>query len=146
MSVTARNAGIHDASSNTLSVYLSEDSDVDTSDSNIANINIADIEGGGIFSDEVQLTAPLIAKTYYYAVRISSETTEYSTNNNWSSTMRLNVGSPDIELSVPTADITTPYQGVLLICRLPPPIQGKDKLIMLALFYSPLEILMLPPR
>ena len=109
--VTASNVSAVTASNNTLSVYLSDDTNVDSSDSNIMNMDIADIEDNGIFREEVQLTTPLTAKEYYYVVRISTETPESITSNNWSRPLRVNVVSPYNKLSIPIADTTTPSPG-----------------------------------
>ena len=97
LSVTVQNPGNGPAPSTTLRYYLSDDSQVTTSDTQLDVDPLRQLPAFTGTTVSVELTAPSQAGTYYYGACIDPVPGESDTQNNCSSTLRVDVVTyPDL--------------------------------------------------
>ena len=107
LSATVWNDGDEDAPSDTLRYYLSADTIISSSDTEVGTDDVEGLDGGASLVESVNLTAPATAGTYYYGACVDAPYEDDRTNN-CSSAVQIDVtlGSPDLRVD----SITTPQE------------------------------------
>ena len=94
LSATVRNDGEGRASSTTLRYYRSPDSTISSSDTEVGTDRVSALEANRTSEESIQLTAPSSPGTYYYGVCVDDVSSESSTRNNCSRSVRITVAAP----------------------------------------------------
>ena len=107
---TVRNRGTLAAAATTLRYYRSPDRTISTSDTQVGTAAVSALSSAGTSTEEITLTAPLTAGTYYYGACIDSVSGESDTQNNCSTGGRVTVREPlpDLVVESPSVSDTTP--------------------------------------
>ena len=97
LSATVSNAGDETAPPDTLRYYLSADTIISSSDTEVGTDPVTRLTAGASSTESVNLTAPSTAGTYYYGACVDA-VYEDDTTNNCSSAVQVDVtlGSPDL--------------------------------------------------
>ena len=107
LSATVRNQGDHTSAATTLRYYLSTDSTISTSDTEVGTDAVSSLGPSGTDSETIGLTAPVNAGTYYYGACVDFVSDESNTQNNCSGSIQVTVTgttetSPDLVLESPS--------------------------------------------
>ena len=116
-SVQVRNRGDGASTSTTLRYYMSTDASVTTADTPVGTDTVAALTASGISAEDISLTAPSAAGTYYYGACVDAISDESITANNCSTSVAVTVAaaeSPDLIVSSVSAsgssfDAGSPY-------------------------------------
>ena len=114
LSATVSNDGDGTAAATTLRYYRSTDATITTSDTEVGTNAIAGLGAEGSSSGSVDVTAPAMARAYYYGACVDAVTDESDTTNNCSASVKVDVEEPkypDLEVGTPTVDDTSPETG-----------------------------------
>ena len=93
LSATVRNQGAAIASSSTLRYYRSTDSTISTTDMQVGTDAVTSLGSGSTSPENISLTAPSTAGTYYYGACVDTVTSETNTSNNCSAGVTVTVSS-----------------------------------------------------
>ena len=99
LNATVRNQGSAGSAAATLRYYSSIDATITTSDTELGTDSVGALDAFGTSGQEIDLTAPSDAGTYYYGACVDAVSSESSTTNNCSSALTVTVeaeGSPDL--------------------------------------------------
>ena len=91
LSATVRNGGDASSASTTLRYYLSTDSTITTSDTEVGTDSVSGLGATGTSDESISLTAPSTAGTYYYGACVDSVSDESDASNNCSSPVTVTV-------------------------------------------------------
>ena len=94
LSVTVSNDGSASSPATTLRYYLSADTTITSSDTEVGTDRLVELAGGASSSESLSLTAPSTPGTYYYGVCVDAVSGESDTTNNCSSSVRVEVAEP----------------------------------------------------
>ena len=101
LEVTVSNSGYGASPSTTLRYYRSTDATISTSDTEVGTDTVSALDPDEEEEDDVTVTAPSDAGTYYYGACVDSVARESDTTNNCSSGVQVTVSaptSPDLEI------------------------------------------------
>ena len=110
----ADNQGDAPSASTTLRYYLSTDTTITTSDTEIGNASVVPLGPSGGYRDGIRPTAPSTPGTYYYGACVDSVSGELDTTNNCSTALEVIVGAapvPDLVVDTPTVSESAPAAG-----------------------------------
>ena len=113
-SVTSENRGSASSQPTTLRIYLSTDSTVSASDSELGTYSVPLLGPGGGFVSNATLSTPSTPGTYYYGACVEGVSNESDTTNNCSPAVTVTVGAapaPDLVVEVPTVSESAPAAG-----------------------------------
>ncbi len=91
LSVTVRNSGNGSSATTTLRYYRSTDGSISSSDTQVGTDEVGALTASGTSSEEISLTAPTGAGTYYYGACVDAVSGESATGNNCSSGVQVTV-------------------------------------------------------
>ena len=91
LNVTVRNKGTATSPATTLRWYHSPNSNISVNDTEIGSANVGSLRAGRTDRQQINLTAPMTAGTYYYGGCVESLTNESDTANNCSSAIEITV-------------------------------------------------------
>ena len=91
LSVTVRNSGNGSSATTTLRYYRSTDRSISSSDTQVGTDEVGALTASGTSSEEISLTAPTGAGTYYYGACVDAVSGESATGNNCSSGVQVTV-------------------------------------------------------
>ena len=114
LSATVRNQGDgRSGAATTLRYYRSTDSSISSGDTEVGTDEVSRIRPSETDDEEIDLTAPTSAGTYYYGACVDSVTGESNTQNNCSSSVSVTVtaGNPDLVVDTPTVSVSNPTAG-----------------------------------
>ena len=106
---TVHNQGDGTASSTTFRGYQSDNTSISSNDTEIGSVQVSSLTADTTELQQLSLTAPLAAGTYYYGVAIDSVEKENNTANNRSASVALNV-----ENRAPVALKAFPLQALVV--------------------------------
>ena len=96
LSATVSNEGEGAAAATTLRYYLSTDTTITTSDTEVGMDPVAELAASGSSGQSVELTAPAPG-TYYYGACVDAVTDESDATNNCSASVQVTVPEPERE-------------------------------------------------
>ena len=105
LAATVRNAGDASASATTLRYYLSADTTISSSDTEVAAAVVAALASGASSSESASVTAPALEGPYYYGVCVGTVSGESDTTNNCSSAVSVEVKERPVDLRVGSAAV-----------------------------------------
>ena len=107
---TVLNRGTSASTATTLRFFRSDDRTISTGDTQVHTASVEALSAAGSIRQEIGLTAPSTAATYYYGACIDSVAGESDTGNNCSSGVRVTVTEPAPDLVVESESVsdTTP--------------------------------------
>ena len=120
LSATVSNTGDGSAAATTLRYYRSTDATIPTGDTQVGTDDVSALAASGTSSEEISLTAPTDAGTYYYGACVDAVSGESDTGNNCSSGVQVTVSappppppatSPDLVVGSPSVSDNTPDGG-----------------------------------
>ena len=115
LSATVRNQGSASSGSTTLRYYRSTDSTISSSDTAVGTDSVVALSASGTSDEDIDLTAPSTAGTYYYGACVDSVTGENDTTNNCSSGVAVSVqapvSAPDLVVDTPSVSDSSPDAG-----------------------------------
>ena len=123
LSATVSNTGDGSAAATTLRYYRSTDATIPTGDTQVGTDDVSALAASGTSSEEISLTAPTDAGTYYYGACVDAVSGESDTGNNCSSGVQVTVSapppppppppatSPDLVVGSPSVGDNTPDGG-----------------------------------
>ena len=120
LSATVRNQGDGRPSSNTtLRYYRSTDSTISSSDTEVGTDDVARVRPASTDSNNIDLTAPASAGTYYYGACVDAVQQESNTQNNCSGSVEVTVtqGNPDLVVESSSVDDSNPVAGTIFRLR-----------------------------
>ena len=91
LNATVRNRGTANSPATTFRWYHSPNANISVSDTEIGSANVSSLSAGGTDTQQINLTAPMTAGTYYYGGRVERVTDESDTINNYSSAITITV-------------------------------------------------------
>ena len=94
LSVTVSNDGSTSSPAMTLRYYLSADTTISSSDTEVGSNDVEALAGGASSVESLPLTAPATTGTYYYGVCVDAVSGESDTTNNCSSSVQVEVAEP----------------------------------------------------
>ena len=94
LNATVRNQGSASSPTTTIRYYLSSDSTISSSDTEIGTVAVVLLGAGGGFVTNVRPTAPSTAGTYYYGACVDAVSNESDTANNCSTSLTVTVEAP----------------------------------------------------
>ena len=94
LSATVSNTGAGSAAATTLRYYRSTDATIPTGDTQVGTDDVSALAASGTSSEEISLTAPTDAGTYYYGACVDAVSGESDTGNNCSSGVQVTVSAP----------------------------------------------------
>ena len=106
---TVRNQGNGTAGSTTFRGYQSDNTSISSNDTEIGSVQVSSLAAGATEIQQLSLTAPLAAGTYYYGVAVDSVEYERNTANNHSTGIALTV-----ENRAPVVSKTLPPQVLVV--------------------------------
>ena len=115
LSATVNNSGGEGSPATTLRYYRSTDATITNSDTAEGTDAVGALTASGTSAESISVTAPSTAGTYYYGACVDSVTGESSTNNNCSTSVRIDVSlsdEPDLVVGTPTVSGHTQDTGV----------------------------------
>ncbi len=104
---TVKNQGDALSESTTLRYYLSTDSTISTSDTELATDSVATLASGETSAEDASLTAPVTAGTYYIGACVDTVNGESNSANNCSGAVQIIVGDTDLIVESPSISDTT---------------------------------------
>ena len=113
-SVTSENRGSASSQPTTLRIYLSTDSTVSASDSELGTYSVPLLGPGGGFVSNATLSTPSTPGTYYFGACVDAVSDESDTTNNCSPAVTVTVGAapaPDLVVDAPTVSESAPAAG-----------------------------------
>ena len=108
LSATVSNDGDETAPSDTLRYYLSADTIISSSDTEVGTDPVAYLAGGASSAESVNLTAPSTAGTYYYGACVDAPY-EDDTTNNCSSAVQVDVTLGGSDLTVGSVTVGSEF-------------------------------------
>ena len=117
LSATVRNQGDGRPSSNTtLRYYRSTDGTISSSDTEVGTDDVARVRPSSTDSNNIDLTAPAGAGTFYYGACVDPVQQESNTQNNCSGSVEVTVtqGNPDLVVQPPSVDDSNPAVGTVI--------------------------------
>ena len=112
LSATVRNQGSSaTADATTLRYYRSDDATITSTDTELGTDSVSALAAFATSDQEIDLTAPSDAGTYYYGACADTVTGESSTTNNCSDALALNVVAPDLLVNTPALQGDNPAVG-----------------------------------
>ncbi len=91
LNATVRNKSTANSAATTFRWYHSPNATISVHDTEIGGANVSSLSAGGTNTQQLNLTAPLAAGTYYYGGCVESVTDESNTTNNCSSAITITV-------------------------------------------------------
>ena len=110
----AENQGDAPSASTTLRYYLSTDTTITTSDTEIGTASVNPLGPSGGYRAGIRPTAPSTPGTYYYGACVDSVSGELDTTNNCSTVLEVVVGAapvPDLVVDASTVSESAPAAG-----------------------------------
>ena len=120
LSATVSNTGDGSAAATTLRYYRSTDATIPTGDTQVGTDDVSALAASGTSSEEISLTAPTDAGTYYYGACVDAVTGESDTGNNCSGGVQVTVSAPpppppatapDLVVGSPSVTDSSPETG-----------------------------------
>ena len=107
LSATVSNAGDAESPATPLRYYLSTDTTITTSDTEVGTDAVAALAASGTSAKSISLTAPT-AGTYYYGACVDAVTDESDTADNCSASVKVDVQTP--QPSTRSVEVTAPQE------------------------------------
>ena len=102
LNATVRNSGSGAATTTTIRYYQSTDATITTSDTSVGTDSVGGLAASGSSAQDISLTTPDTAGTYYYGACVDAVTDESNTTNNCSAAVTVTV----VAASAPSSDAT----------------------------------------
>ena len=112
LAATVSNAGTASSPATTLRYYLSADTTISSSDTEVGTDAVEALDAGASSVEAVVLTAPSTAGTYYYGVCVDTVSGESETTNNCSSSVQVEVTAPDLRVGSVFASPDSMFTGI----------------------------------
>ena len=104
LSATVRNQGSGPSASTTLRYYRSADSSITSSDTAVGTDSVGGLAASGTSAEDIDLTAPSTAGTYYYGACVDLVSGESDATNNCSSGVGVTVSAAPTPAGTATSD------------------------------------------
>ena len=114
LSAVVQNEGSAGSPTTTLRFYLSTDSTISSTDTEIDTVSVVALGAPGGFVGNTGPTAPSTAGIYYYGACVDSVTDETDDTNNCSMALKVTVipaSAPDLEVGTPRVSESSPAAG-----------------------------------
>ena len=116
LSAGVENEGDQSSAATTVRFYQSTDATITTADTQVGTDAVGELSAGATISTQnIDVTAPSDAGTYYYGACVDSVTGESDTTNNCGGSVAVTVGAaaqhPDLEVGTPTVSDSSPETG-----------------------------------
>ncbi len=115
LSATVTNSGDAAAAATTLRYYRSADATIETSDTAAGTDSVVALDASGSSDEDIEVTAPSAAGTYYYGACVDAVADESDAANNCSASVEVTVAAPppapDLVVGAPTVSEDAPTTG-----------------------------------